>query len=394
MKKKICFKILGDIRVSTEDGKWRSVSDYQNMGAGKKQQAFLIYLILNHKNTISSVSLMEMFWSNERKNPANSLKNMVHKTRTLLQAMLPELENLLVTRPGGYEWNREIEIECDAELFEEYYHKAKLGLEEGTEWKKKAFDLYDGAVFTDPSFEWLSELSKYYQIVYLDICKELALELLEQQRWNEVIQVCSKAYKIAPEIEEFTLCLMQAMVNYGMHGQAIKHYENYSTMLWERFDRTPSQAVYQAYVLATHASQSLEMSLDTMIRQLSQRQETRQAFRCSLVVFQNIIQLELRHMARMKYDSSIVVFKVNSGSSDQSLSTDIRRVEQVLLDSLRAGDPFSRLDHGAFVLLLSGASMENAEKVVERVKNVFYSTYQRTNAIIDYRIYPLQVEVI
>ena len=103
MKQKIYFKLFGDIQVSVKGGMWKSVDDCQEGSIGKKQKAFLIYLVMNHKNVILSDMLKETFWPSERKNPANSLKNMIHRTRGLLNTIVPDIEDLLKTRQGGYE---------------------------------------------------------------------------------------------------------------------------------------------------------------------------------------------------------------------------------------------------------------------------------------------------
>ena len=53
---------------------------------GKKALSFLQYLIVNHGRNISSEELMEQFWPEaDSSNPANSLKNMMFKTRSLLK---------------------------------------------------------------------------------------------------------------------------------------------------------------------------------------------------------------------------------------------------------------------------------------------------------------------
>ena len=91
MKQKVYFKMFGGTRASAEEEIWRSVTDIPDSGVGKKQQAFLIYLILNRKDVILSADLKEKFWPSERKDPANSLKNMIHKTRGLLSTIVPEI---------------------------------------------------------------------------------------------------------------------------------------------------------------------------------------------------------------------------------------------------------------------------------------------------------------
>ena len=89
MKQKIRFKLFGDICVLTEDQKWKPIAEYSKAGLGKKQLAFLVYLLLNHDRKIPSTELMDTFWPEDSKDPANSLKNMMHKIRTLLRGIYP-----------------------------------------------------------------------------------------------------------------------------------------------------------------------------------------------------------------------------------------------------------------------------------------------------------------
>lgn len=391
MKQKIYFKLFGDMKVSSEGGTWRSVEDCQEGSIGKKQKAFLIYLVLNHKNVISSDMLKETFWSNERKNPANSLKNMVHKTRGLLSAIVPEVDDLLLTRPGGYEWNPEIEVECDAEQFGQWYNQLKsLQPEESIELGMKAFELYEGNLLPGVSIGWMDELNAYYQMIFVDLCRSLASVLVEKQRWSDVIRVCSKAFEIAPEIEEFTMALMQALVSCENYGQVIEHYEKYNSMLWNRLNQTPSEGIYEFYELATHAMQETEEAIELLVDQIIHPKKLRQAFQCSLSVFRNMVQLELRNIPRSGHSTSVAVLKVDSGNSEQAFSTDIRRVEEVLLHKLRAGDSFTRLNKGTFMIMLPGASVENAEKTMDRIRTEFLSIYQQTTAVLSHKIYPLQ----
>lgn len=393
MKQNVYFKLFGGVRAISEDKTWRSISDGQDSGGGKKQQAFLIYLILNHKKIILSEALKEQFWPSDRKNPANSLKNMIHKTRSLLNVIVPEIEELLLTRSRGYEWNPDVQMECDVEQFDQLYNQLKtMQPEESIELGMKAFDLYEGNILPGESIEWIDRLNSYYQTAFIDICKTLVSVLVEKQRWDDVIRVCNRAYEVAPEVEEFTIFLMQALINREHHGQAIEHYEKYSTILWNRLSRTPSEAVYQSYVLATHSMQKNEESIERLVQQMIHPQKLKHAFQCSLSVFQNMVQLELRNIPRSGHSTSVALLKVESGNSEQALSTDIRRVEEVLLYKLRAGDSFTRLNGGTFLIMLPGASAENAENAMKRINMEFLKIYHQTTAVLSHRIYPLQTE--
>lgn len=96
-KKTIYFELLGLFS-------YREMEDEENKKttipgkAGKKVLSFLQYLIVNHGRYITSEELIEQFWTETNSSdPANALKNMLFKIRTLLKAMFPDMENLLQT---------------------------------------------------------------------------------------------------------------------------------------------------------------------------------------------------------------------------------------------------------------------------------------------------------
>jgi GGDEF domain-containing protein len=71
-------------------------------------------------------------------------------------------------------------------------------------------------------------------------------------------------------------------------------------------------------------------------------------------------------------------------------STEVSRLERILLYGLRASDPFCKMDMGQFIVLLNGASEENSHKVVERINKNFHTTYPRSKAKLAFKIYPLK----
>ena len=387
------FKLFGDFLYTTgEDDCWHSLEEVANAGVGKKQCAFLVYLLLNHRRKITATELINHFWPEEGKDPVNSLKNTLYKTRVLLGAMFPGCKNLILTQSGGYVWNSEVSVQLDTELFEDIYHTAKnLPDAERIVHEQEAFSLYRGDILPGVSADWLDHLNTYYRSVSIDICKSLAVLLREDERWEDVIWVCRHAYSMSPEMEEFTVCLMQALVTMGTPELAIKHYEEYRAMLWQQFGLIPSDQVEQIYALAADFSSNTTEYAGELICQLTKVPESPKAFQCSLLVFRNFVQMELRNMMRSHHESSIVILSAGKLDSRHS-STDTRRLERILLYGLRAGDPFTRLNKGSFVLLLPGASEENAHKVMERIERNFHTTYPRSKARLRYKIFPQKTE--
>lgn len=59
MNNKLCFKLFGNIYVLTDERQWKPAADFSVTRMGKKQQAFLAYLILNHSRKFSSSELID-----------------------------------------------------------------------------------------------------------------------------------------------------------------------------------------------------------------------------------------------------------------------------------------------------------------------------------------------
>jgi len=390
----IKFKLFGELCVFSEaDQTWKTLDSVTEKTVGKKAAGFLTYFLLNHDRKISSAELIERFWPGEGKDPVNSLKNMIHKTRSVLHDAFPEQGELILTQSGGYEWNRDVAIELDVELFEQLYQRAKMGAtSDHVDLEMEAFGLYTSAILPGGSEEWLDHINIYYRTVYIDICKSLAMHLQENEAWSDVIHVCKQAYTLAPEEETFTIGMMQALTATGFHKQAIEQYEIYRDMLWREFNLVPSERTERVYTLAVESGKGNGVYEDEFVRQLTQYTEQTSAFHCSLLVFRNVVQLELRHMARSSQPAAIAIVRAEAPEGEAPSATDIRRLERTLLHSLRAGDPFTRLNQGSFAILLSTATLENAQKVMERVKNSFHSNYPRSRAVLRCRVYPLNTE--
>lgn len=73
-------------------------------------------------------------------------------------------------------------------------------------------------------------------------------------------------------------------------------------------------------------------------------------------------------------------------------AADVRRLERILLEGLRAGDPVARLETGSYIFLLTGADAENAQMVVSRLDRAFHKIYRRSQAHMTYHMEALSFE--
>lgn len=351
---------------------------------GKKALSFLQYLIVNHARNISSEELMEQFWSErDNGNPSNSLNNMMFKTRSLLKTIFQDQENLLLTLQGCYAWNPCVQIQLDSEEFENIC--LQIRKQSGTDYLDtllKAVNLYKGDFLSGNDSEWAVSLRRYYQTLYLDACR-MALPLLqEKERWTEVISICEQACEVDFSADTFIVYQMQALISMGYPERAVEAYQAFRKMLWEEFEIEPTEQVEEIHMLADSMCQNNMDSLD-ILKLVAEGESEGNAFFCTFSVFRSIVALEKRHLSRSGQSSVVVLVSLGSKVTP---TTDARRLERVLLEGLRTGDPVARLDASSYILMLSGVSLENAEIVMRRIDQTFHKTYSHSKACILYRM--------
>lgn len=337
-KKIIRFQLLGSFSwgnfsqgdFSQEKGenlKWKQKT------AGRKELSFLQYLIVNHSRAIPSEELIDQFWAENSSDPINALRGMLYKVRRFLKEMFPEEEDMIVTLRGSYGWNPALQIELDSEEFEQACREARKQPEEAAEIFSRILPLYRGDFLDGNDSDWVTPMRRYYQTIYLDACRE-ALPLLQKQgRWMEIMKVCEQARKVDFAAEDFVVSQMEALISAGQSVQAVEQYRQYREQIWNEFQIAPSEKVEQTYVLASSMCRGIRRDED-ILKMVTGEERDGRAFFCTFQTFQKIVALERRHLARTGNVSTLMIV----GLGNQVMpGTDARRLERILLDSLRGG---------------------------------------------------------
>lgn len=381
MKDSICFELLG------------SFSGREFQKVGKKTLSFLQYLVVNHSRSISTEELIDTFWAESSSDPANALRNMLFKIRNLLKEGFPEhsKKELLQTLPGCYAWNPEIHLKLDTEQFEGLCIKARNSSgEDRFRILQEASTLYKGDFLLGNDSEWVRELRQYYRTLYLDVCKALLPLMEEKKQWMEIVSICGQAYQIEFSMEEFTAYQMRAYAAAGQPEEAVEKYESYRKRLQEELEMNPSEQLEQTYMLIRGLGKEECMDDRELFQLICEDEPDQKAFFCSFRIFQSIVALEKRHLARSGQISTLVIVSLDS---EEVPTTDARRLERILMEGLRTGDPIARLTASSYIVMLTGTNPENAQNVTNRIDQTFHKHYRRSNARLSFRmsaLYPAE----
>lgn len=351
--------------------------------AGRKVLAFLQYLVVHHERNISAAELIEEFWPEHSDAPADALRRILFRVRAFLKERYPEQEDILLTFPGCYAWNPEIRLELDTKQFETAFLEAgrKKG-EERTKALLHAVSLYRGDFLSANDSGWVMGPRQYYRALYLDACKALLPLLEKKEQWVEILAVCEQACRIDFTVEDFIVYQMQALIVLGQPEQAVEKYEFFRDRMLEEFQTEPSKHVEQVCMLA-RGLRKKEMAVPDIFRLLKEEESVDKAFFCTFEMFRSIVALERRHLSRTGGSAALVIVRLGQGAVP---AADSRRLERILLEGLRTGDPVARLEAGSYIFMLSDADEEKARLVTSRIDRNFRKTYRTSKARITYYI--------
>jgi DNA-binding SARP family transcriptional activator len=355
--------------------------------SGRAHRLWLLvaYLIVNRDHGVSPQELIDLLWPEvTSNNPASTLQNNVSRARALFsEANFDDARDLIKHTDGLYYWAPERSTLLDIEIFETNARRIGDFLSaddaEGIELALETCKLYTGDFLSDATdITWCANLAVYYRTLYKRLCKTTIIALMEAGRLKEAQTLCLQVCVFDPAAEEFSLLLMQAYLADANPTAALEQYQTIANYLSQTYDIQPSAELETQREIALQELYGQSMNEQGIRTFLFESNDDEGAFACSNAVFREIALLRLREMERSGEDSHIIAISFSNPSTKTARRIiNAKRVAQVLSATLRASDPFTKVGSNQFLVLLPGASAENALMVYERIVARFKDNFPR-----------------
>ena len=307
----------------------------------------LSYIISHWNSNISVGELSDALWNDEESdNPANALKNLVYRARSILKKNFGQIE-FIKTGRGYYSWNRDISVNADAWEFECMCEKAKTikSVSEKTDYQKKALKYYKKRFlekYTD--CYWIVTLNAYYHTMYINEVVKLSETLYACNDYKNMEIVCSRALMTDDLSEDVHYYYMRALISQNRQAEAEKHFKQLEQLFKERLCVKPSEKI-------CNLNKEITLNHDNIIHRYS-----RGAVVCDYEEFMKNCEIEKRRIRRNNSSAYTVVF---NKSSETFLYT--------LKHSLRESDIVAACDKTHYIILLSDCSIDNVRDIVKRI---------------------------
>ena len=366
---------------------------------GKQLVNLLQVLLFHSEKPVQKDELIDILWP-ESKNPSSALKFSIFRLRSELNEIdFFKDKEVIVTTRKGYILNPNLDWNIDFVELEKAYNQINEGAEllDEKEFKiaRKIFRLYQGRFYASPSqLHWILQKQEVFRQMYVKTMMRTSCYLYTQKRYDEMMLMNYQAVLIEPFNEGLHYYYMKGLVATRNYREALKCYDELNDIFLSELGTGLSKRFKQLYdiIIADHAKEESK-DMETIMKELSSRDQQNQGFFCSYEIFKYFYELLLKMSIRNEQNYYLIMLQFSDGTLDyEKIGLDFDRVKRLVSSCLRSNDLFTRTSETQLLLLVDCQTEENAHLVIQRISNKFYSIFRKKNYRMNYSVHKAELD--
>ena len=366
---------------------------------GKQLVNLLQVLLFHSEKPVQKDELIDILWP-ESKNPSSALKFSIFRLRSELNEIdFFKDKEVIVTTRKGYILNPNLDWNIDFVELQKAYNQINEGAEllDEKEFKiaRKIFRLYQGRFYASPSqLHWILQKQEVFRQMYVKTMMRTSCYLYTQKRYDEMMLMNYQAVLIEPFNEGLHYYYMKGLVATRNYREALKYYDELNDIFLSELGTGLSKRFKQLYdiIIADHAKEE-NKDMETIIRELSNRDQQNQGFFCSYEIFKYFYELLLKMSVRNEQNYYLIMLQFSDGTLDyEKVGVDFDRVKRLVSPCLRSNDLFTRTSETQLLLLVDCQTEENAHLIIQRISNKFYSIFRKKNYRMNYSVHKAELD--
>lgn len=366
---------------------------------GKQLVNLLQVLLFHSEKPVQKDELIDILWP-ESKNPSSALKFSIFRLRSELNEIdFFKDKEVIVTTRKGYILNPNLDWNIDFVELQKAYNQINEGAEllDEKEFKiaRKIFRLYQGRFYASPSqLHWILQKQEVFRQMYVKTMMRTSCYLYTQKRYDEMMLMNYQAVLIEPFNVGLHYYYMKGLVATRNYREALKYYDELNDIFLSELGTGLSKRFKQLYdiIIADHAKEE-NKDMETIIRELSNRDQQNQGFFCSYEIFKYFYELLLKMSVRNEQNYYLIMLQFSDGTLDyEKVGVDFDRVKRLVSSCLSSNDLFTRTSETQLLLLVDCQTEENAHLIIQRISNKFYSIFRKKNYRMNYSVHKAELD--
>lgn len=335
---------------------------------GKQISAIFSYLVVNRDVMITKEKLIEIFWA-DSKNPLNALKFAIHRMRKCLEEFpVDHAEEWILTQKGGYSFSCP-SMQVDIFQLEEFSQNPS-----NLSQADKILAMYQGSFLANLDSDWIYTQREYYWQSYIRAVQSSCEAYVKDGQLDLAEGILYKALSFDTYHDQLNYLYLKLLLDEKKYAMAMKHYEKISASFYKEFGME-FQGKAQSLIYFVSAEQDeMKVTSAEYLTDLTLKADN-SAFFCERAIFQKLVLAKTLESKRSqdKFVLVMLSIKINSPVLEKEVCGDF--LNQVVKNSLRANDIFTRLSKIQFAMLLTIRKMDDLFPVMDRLVKKYYKKY-------------------
>lgn len=335
----------------------------------------IVYLIINRNFSVTNSQLIDFLWPNGNSDkPEGALRNLVYRARKELKQVFNNVD-CIKSKGRRYFWNLEVGCKVDYEellklcnkIEKEYdlYQKYEICLD--------LISKYHGEVLPELNYnDWVMETNNVLSRNCLEAILDTLLNLANHNKFEEVLQICN--HQNCQKIMDMRLYEIQLYAYYktGKIDLGLSFYRKILDYYYSKYGIEVSQRLKEIYEMILDTSPATQIGVEELEKNLACDSNDKNTFYCDFDVFKNIYQINLRSARRSmkaRVLALLTVIDTSSSLDEKTMNIEVDILREVISNSLRKNDVFSKFNMTQYSLILASPDLEGAKIAVERITN-------------------------
>ncbi|MDO4198724.1 MAG: BTAD domain-containing putative transcriptional regulator [Erysipelotrichaceae bacterium] len=348
---------------------------------GKKLVNLFEVLVMNHGKEVSSSSLIDMFWE-DSDDPRNSLKFSIFRLRKALDEIdILKGLNLIKTSEDGYMLENEYDYSIDTETFENYYKQIKNISEfDVKEYKTglKIVSLYKGRLFCNHRSALVTTIeSERLSSEFANTIVMMSVYLLKKEKYEDMMRLNHSAIVIEPFYEGLHYYYIKGLIETKDYHRALQYYDEINERFYNELGTGLSPQFKSLYnVINQEEKEEEKKDIDNVKEEIEESIDNTGGFYCTYDMFKYIYELTLKNAKREGKNCYLLLLSLAGDTSVEERVTMSNRAKDIITESIRSNDVFTRINNNQFVtLLVCKGELDDVYIVAQRITSRFYKKY-------------------
>ncbi|MCR4904005.1 MAG: bacterial transcriptional activator domain-containing protein [Butyrivibrio sp.] len=347
--------------------------------ASSKYLQLLQMLWLNSTTGITKDQIIKNIYDSDNyANLNNSVNNLIYQTKKqCIAAGLPDFD-YVIFKNGMYFPDPRIETVIDVNTFYELAQKAQSESDPKQRHKiqLEAIDIYSGELLPVLRNQmWVITENIRLLEVYDKVISEAGDYCKKNRDYDQMYSIYSKAADIYPD-REWQIGMIDALLSKEEYTRAYKLYDKTVRYYSDEVGIPPSERMLECYERMSQVIVNNESAIEDIKSQICQAEKVIQisegAYNCSYPGFIDAYNVLSRNMERTGLSvflmlCNLVDYQGKSIRNEAKLKARSEDLKQVLQQTLRHGDTFTKYSDSQYLILLVGTSFEDCDTIYDRI---------------------------